>query len=628
MLTTIREKTQGAFAWVILLAIGIPFALWGIQNYIDAGKVAPVASVGDKDFYQNDVNRAYEQYAQQFRSLGIDERTLKAQALDKLIKDEVLLQYAHAKGLVATDQEARDFIRDLDYFKVDGKFNEQRYKSLLNAQRMTSNEFVARIKNALIMQQLQESITDTSFATPYDIESFFRIQNQQRDFDYVTVALPKLTEQPSGEEINAYYQQHQDQFKTPEQISAAYVELSLEAIARKVDVNEEKLKAYYAEQKDQYGTPERRKISHILFAFNKDTDEKAALAKAQKAKAELANKDFAKLAAEASDDKLTAKNGGDLGLFNAGSMEKPFEEAASKLKLGEVSEPVKSSFGYHLIKVTELVPGETKPFDSVKAEVEKAYRKSQAESVFYDSGEKLAEMSYEIPDNLDAVAKALGLTVNKTDFFTKASGVGIAANPKIREAAFSDEVLQGNNSAPVEVSPEHVVVLRKLEHKPAAIQPLENVRAGIVAQLQAEKAKKQALERAQKLKEALRSGQTLANLAADEKLDVKTLAGYTRSKTDIPDALSDAVFKAAKPQAGKPTILVAELPDGSQAVVSLTKVTPGVMSEDDKKKLDLATKNIGKAFGQADFNAMLATLEADADVEVNQPEVGEAKAQD
>jgi peptidyl-prolyl cis-trans isomerase D len=272
------------------------------------------------------------------------------------------------------------------------------------------------------------------------------------------------------------------------------------------------------------------------------------------------------------------------------------------------------------------VPGETKPYESVKAEVEKAYRKSQAESVFYDSGEKLAEMSYENPGTLDSVAQALGLTVNKTGFFTKVTGTGIAANPKIREAAFSEEVLQGNNSTPVEISAEHVVVLRKLEHKPAAIQPLESVKAEIVAQLQAEKAKKQALEKAQQLKEALRKGETLANLAANEKLELKKMTGYTRNKTEIPDALSEAVFKAAKPAGGKPTILIAELPDGAQSVASLTKVTPGVMSEDDKKKMDLATKNIAKAFGQAEFNAMLATLEADADIEIGQPS-GEVKAQ-
>lgn len=618
MLTTIREKAQGAFAWVILLAIGIPFALWGIQNYFDSAKVAPIASVGDKDFYQNDVNRAYEQYAQNLRGMGIDEAVLKAQALDKLIKDEVLLQYAHAKGLVATDQDTRDYIKSLDYFKVDGKFSEQRYKSLLSSQRMSSNEFAGRIKNALIMQQLQDSVANTGLATPYDVDSFFKIQNQQRDFEYATVALAPPSAQPSAEEINAYYQQHQDQYKTPEQISLGYVELALDAIAQKIEVTDDKLKAYFAEQKAQYSTPERRKISHILFAVSDKTDDKAALAKAQQAKAQLATKEFAKLAEELSDDKLTAKTGGDLGLFNAGSMEKAFEDAVAKLKMGEVSEPIKSSFGYHLIKVTELVPGETKPFESVKAEVAKAYQKSQAETTFYDAGEKLAEMSYENPDNLDAAAQALGLTVKQTGLFTRAEGTGIAVNPKVREAAFSDEVLQGNNSTPIEISPEHIVVVRKLDYKPAATQALETVKAAIVAQLSNEKAKKQALEKAQQLKNALRAGETLDNLAAREKLAVKKLTGYTRNKTELPEALNEAVFKAAKPQGGKPTITIAELPDGGQAVISISKVTPGVISEDDKKKLDLAVKNIAKAFGQAEFNAMLQTLEQDADVEIKQ----------
>ncbi|MGR8950808.1 MAG: SurA N-terminal domain-containing protein, partial [Gammaproteobacteria bacterium] len=272
-------------------------------------------------------------------------------------------------------------------------------------------------------------------------------------------------------------------------------------------------------------------------------------------------------------------------------------------------------------KVTELVPGETKSFESVKADVEKSYRKSQAEAVFYDSGEKLAEMSYENPDTLDTVAKALGLTVSKTGFFDRTAGTGIAANPKIREAAFSEEVLQGNNSTPVEISAEHVVVLRKLEHKPAAIQPLESVKADISAQLLTEKARKQVLEKAQKLKDALKAGETLAALAATEKLDVKKLTGYTRNKTEIPEALSDAVFKAAKPAGDKPTILIAALPDGAQAVVSLTKVTPGVISEDDKKKMDLATKNIARAFGQADFSSMLSSLEADADITIRKEEI-------
>ncbi|MGR8980854.1 MAG: SurA N-terminal domain-containing protein [Gammaproteobacteria bacterium] len=616
MLTKIREKAQGAFAWAILILICVPFALWGIQNYLDVGKETPVASVGDKDFYQRDVNRAYEQYSQNLRGMGIDEQTLKQQALDKLIKDEVLLQYVRDQGLVVTDEIARDYIRSLPYFQVDGKFDEQRYKSLLSSQRISSVEFVNRIKNALIMDQFQRSIVDTAFATPYDIESFFKIQNQQRDVEYFSVPLPRLNEQPSDQEIEAYYQQNSDRYKTPEQVSVAYVELSLDELAKKVDVTDDKLKAYYEEQKAQYSTPERRRISHILFAINDKTDDKTALDKALKAKKELEQRDFAKLAEDLSDDKLTAKKGGDLGLFNPGTMEKNFDDAVSTLKQGQVSDPVKSSFGYHLIKVTELIPGETKPFESVKKELTEAYQKSQAENLFYEAGEKLAEMSYENPDNLDSAAGALKLNVNKTPLFTRENGEGIASDAKVREAAFSEEVLQGNNSTPIEIAPEHLVVLRVLEHKQAAVRDLNSVKQEVVAVLQAEKAKKADLEKAEKIKTRLQSGESVKSVAAQEKSEVKKITGLTRNSKDVPEQLSDAIFSAAKPVGNQPTVFLAPLPSGEQVVVSLSKVTPGVMSEEDKKQLDLAKKNIARAFGQTEFNAMLSSLEAEADIAV------------
>ncbi|MGZ5010590.1 MAG: SurA N-terminal domain-containing protein [Methylobacter sp.] len=619
MLTKIREKAQGAFAWGILIVICVPFALWGIQNYLDTGEEAPVASVGDKDFFQRDVNRAYEQYSQQLQGMTFDEQSLKAQALEKLIKDEVLLQYVRAQGLTTTDDAAREFIKSLPYFQVDGKFDDKRYKAMLNSQKISSAEFVNRIKNALIMEQFQRSIIDSSFATKYDVESFFKIQNQQRDVDYVTVAVQKSTEQPSEQEIEAYYQQHQDLFQIPEQVSVEYVELSLEDIAKTITVTDDKLKAFYEEQKDQYTTPERRRISHILFAINDKTDEKVALAKALKAKQELANKDFATLAAEVSDDKLTAKTGGDLGLFNAGVMEKSFEDAASSLKLGEVSNPVKSAFGYHLIKVTELVPGEVKPFESVKNDVTKAYQKAQAENAFYEAGERLTEMSYENPDNLKTVADALSIAVKKTALFTKDKGEGIAADEKIRNAAFTEEVLQGNNSAPIELGTDRLVVLRLLEHKAAAARELKDVKKEIITVLQAEKAKQQAVEKARQIKARLQAGESIQAVAAENKLQVKTTAGLTRNKEDLPLPLSQAIFKAAKPVGDKPTVFIAELPAGEQVVVSLSKVKEGAMTEDDKKQMELATKNIAKAFGQTEFNALINSLQADADVEVRAP---------
>ena len=617
MLTEIREKSQGTLAWVILALICIPFALWGINNYIDAGGESSVASVGPKDFYQRDVTKAYEQYSQNFKGMGIDEVALKSQALQKLIKDEVLLQYVHSQGLVVTDDEARDFIKSLPYFQVDGKFDDKQYKALLGSQRISSAEFVNRIKNALIMEQFQHSLIDSSFATSYDIESFFKIQNQQRDFSYVTVGLDANVGQPTAEEISSYYDQNQESYRTPEQLSVEYVELKLEDLAKNVAVSEDKLKAYYDEQKDQYTTPERRKISHILFAINDKVTEQDALAKAKKAKQDLAKKDFAALASEVSDDKLTAKKGGDLGLFNVGVMEKAFEESASSLKQGEVSEPIKSSYGYHLIKVTELVPSSTKSFESAKADLTKAYQKSQAENAFYEASEKLTQLSYEHPDNLQSVSEALGLTVQKSALFTKATGEGIAADEKVRSAAFAEEILQGNNSAPIEKSNDHLVVLRMLEHKAAAKRELNEVRLKIVLVLTQEKAQKAALEKAQKIKASLAAGKTFKEVAAEYKLEVKTENGLARAKSKLPQPLTQAIFTAAKPVGDKPSVFVIALPSGEQVVASLTKVTPGVMSEEDKKQMDLAKKNIANAFGQTEFEQVLNSLQADADVKVH-----------
>ena len=617
MLTKIREKAQGAFAWGILILICVPFALWGINNYLDTGKEAAVASVGDKDFYQRDVNKAYEQYSQNLQGLGIDEQAVKAQALQKLIKDEVLLQYVHAEGLVVTDDEARDFIKGLPYFQVDGKFSDKQFKSLLSSQRISSAEFVSRIKNALIMEQFQHSIVDSSFATQYDVESFFKIQNQLRDVDYVTVPVQPLKEQPTAEEISAYYQLHQDLYSTPEKVSVEYVALSLEEIAKKVVVTDEKLKAFYEEQKDQFTTPERRKISHILFMVNDKITEKQALEKALKTKQDLTSKDFSALAAEVSDDKLTAKKGGDLGLFNVGVMEKAFEESASTLKLGEVSNPVKSAFGYHLIKVTELVPGNIKSFDSVKNEVTLAYQKAQAENAFYEAGQKLTEMSYEHPDNLQTVADALNVSVQKSVLFTKEKGEGIAADEKVRNAAFSEEVLQGNNSTPIELGADRLVVVRLLEHKVAAKRDLNEVKQDVAAVLSKEKAQLLTVQKAQQIKERLQAGESIQAVATENKLEIKAEKGLARGKNKLPEPLSEAVFKAAKPVGDKPSVFIAVLPSGEQVLVSLTKVTAGIMSEDDKKQMELAKKNIANAFGQTEFNQVLNSLQVEADVEIN-----------
>jgi peptidyl-prolyl cis-trans isomerase D len=619
MLLEIREKVQGVFASIILVLICVLFGLWGIQNYLGGGKEAPLVTVGDKEFFQRDVSQAYQQYAQNLAGMKFDENSIKKQAIEKLIRDEVLLQHVQDEKLVVSDETARRFIQTLEYFQKDGKFDKTQYQTLLSSQGMSSDEFVARIKKALVMEQFQKAIVDSSFVTQTEVANYFKIQNQKRDLEYLTIPLAPSSQAPSEEEINAYYQQHQDAYQTEEQVAIDYVELALDKLAAEVKPTEEQLKAYYEEQKAQFSSKERRRISHILFAFTKDpAADQQALEKALKAKQALSNKDFASLAAEVSDDKLTAKKGGDLGLFNVGVMEKSFEEAASSLKLGEVSEPVKSAFGYHLIKVTELTAGEAKSYEAVKTEITKAYQKAQAETQFNALGEKLAQVSYENPDNLAAAANVLGVAVSETGLFTRSQGQGVAADEKVRLAAFSEEVLKGNNSEPVEVGNEKLVVLRMKSHSPATTKDLKEVKSQVITALQHDKAQQVAATTAEQIRSELLAGKTLAQLADAQHLTLKKVNGLVRNATDLSPLVSQAVFKAAKPQAGKASVVVIDDVAGGKIVANIVKVSEGSVSEADKAKLPVIEKNMATAFGKAQFEAVLNALQAKTDIAIRE----------
>ncbi len=624
MLLKIREKAQGVFAWVILVLICVPFALWGIQNYLGGGTEKAIAQVGDREFYQQDLNQAYAQYTQQLAGREFDEAIVKKQALQKLIQDELLWQQTRAEKIVVTDEMAAAFIESLEYFQTDGKFNNKQYKALLAAQRISSAEFVQRIKKALAMQQLQTSVIQSAFTTDAELENFFKIQNQTRNVDVISIALPNIAEKPSDEDIKNYYQDHSADFMTDETIEVNYVELSLDKLAEKVEVEPKGLKDFYEEQKDRYQTPERRRISHILFAFTDNTDDDSLqLQKALKAKEELKTKDFAQLANEQSDDKLTADKGGDLGLFNKGVMEPAFEQAVNALQLGEVSEPVKSEFGYHLIKVTELTPGSIKSFAEVENEITQAYKKAQAENTFYQMGERLTEISYENPDNLSSVQDILGLEIKKAGPFTRNPQQNIdlnndlVINDKFVTAAFSNDVLKGNNSEPVEISTERLVVLHVTAHELPQLKPLENVSDEIVAAIQIKQAREMAKSQADELKVAIESGADTQSLLDQHEWVWQSYPTLGRNSGELAWNINQAIFKAPKPTQEKPTVITVADMSGGQVVVKLKQVIDGVMTDSDKAKKDLASLNIANAYGQAEFDAFVESLKATTTVTVN-----------
>ena len=339
MLQAIRNRAQGFFAWVILILISVPFALWGIQNYVSTGAEEPIATVGDKEFFQRDINRAYQQFQQSpYGQSQINEEKIKQQLLSKLIEDEVLAQEIDQIDMVVNDDAVRQYISSIQYFQSDGKFDRDKYELILSSQGNSSAQFTAQVRKAFGMEQFKRAVLDTSFVTQTELERFFKIQNQERKIEYVVISVVDDESVMTTDEVEKYYREHALSFATPERVSIEYLELSLDNLADKVNFTEDELALFYEENKDSYTTEGRRKVSHILFKLNSDADEAATELvrnKAEKARQRIVNgEDFAVVAKEMSDDTASAKNGGDLGLIRKGEMVQSFEDAAFALSQG------------------------------------------------------------------------------------------------------------------------------------------------------------------------------------------------------------------------------------------------------------------------------------------------------
>ena len=628
MLQSIRDRAQGVLAWVILILICIPFVFWGIQNYIGGGQEQAVAVVGDKEIFQADLARAYQQIAASLGNIGqIDEETLKKLALKNLIDEEVLRQTAQDRGFAVGDVQVRDTIRVLPYFQGSNGFDKEKYDSILRAQNFTEPYFVEKTRNQMEISQLQAGITRTAFATGPEIDRFLNLRDQLRTAEYVKIPLVESEVEPSPEEIGTYYRQNEAAFRYPEKIAVRYVELSLDDLASKVGFNDEDLQTFYESHQDLYTRKERRKISHILAALDSkagDKSQSAALEKIKQAQSMLANgEDFASVAEKLSDDKVSGKQGGNIGLINPeDNLDPEFKNAAFSLSLGEVSEPVKTAFGYHLIKPTELEAGEVKPFESVKSEVEKAYRRHQAENSFYELGERLAQISYERPDSLAPAAESAGVEIKTSELFSRDEKQGFGANPKIAQAAFSEQVLDGKNSDPIELSTDRVVFLRVDKHVPAATKPLDEVRGQIVSQIKARNAKEKARKQAEALFAELKSGKSLDQVAESEGLEVEKPEPVARNDAKLPRDLIQALFKTDKPVDGRPVPFEVGLSDGNQVVGLLL----GVQNKPDNgpdipaKETDMAEQWLSTQHANTEFSDMLAQLRQDASVILSEKE--------
>ncbi|MGH8090542.1 MAG: SurA N-terminal domain-containing protein [Rudaea sp.] len=630
MARTLHEKFSGPFVKVVLGIIGVVFGgFFGIQQYFNPRSETYVATVNGHEISQDEFRERYNNYrAQMQRMMGaqfdaqaFDTPERKRELLDQLINEQLLLQANDKLGAVVPVSTVRDEIMGIPAFQVDGKFSADQYRMLLAAQRKSSEEFEQSVSQDIALRQLTGQVALSSLVTDSDVNAYLRLRDQTRDFWFVKLPKPDAVTPIAEADIAAYYKAHGNDFMTPEEVSLDYVELDAAKMHGDVKPDDAALKQMYDEQKTKFVSPEQREASHILIAVGKNADaaaQKAALAKAESIEKELkAGKDFATLAKADSDDMGSKAQGGDLGWLEKGVTDPAFETALFSMKKGDVSDPVKSEDGYHIIWLRDVHAQAVRSFDEVKAELAKKYVDEQREHQYSDVSGKLTDAIYQDPTSLAPAAKTLGLTVQKTALFSRNGGTGIAANPAVVKAAFSNNVLaEGNSSDPIELGTDHIVVVRVDQHVKPEPKPLDAVREQIRAKLSAQQVAKAAKERADTLLARLQKGEALDKVAAQIKLAPVEEKGIGRNAANLEKPLIDAVFALPLPVSGKSEPGMVALHDDVYALFQLDAVKDGDPTKLDPRTREAALNQLRQGLGYEAVSGFIDSLRKAAKIQI------------
>lgn len=630
MLQTIRERAQGWVAWVIVILISIPFAFWGVQSYFGFGSETVVATVEGTDITERELDYRYrdararlrEQLGSAFRPEMFDDAAMREQVLEQMIREYLVFQASYELGLRASDPEIRAAVASNPAFQNDGMFDKDTYARMLELQGTSPVEYEKELRARIVGTQLSRSVMATEFLLDTELEEAVRLDEQQRRVALVRVPRSNyLTEESiPEEEVAEYYAANRSDFLMPERVRVRYLLLDGDTIAAGEAAGEEELRERYEAELERFTQPERRRVRHILVALDADADEAeqdAAKRRVDEIRERiLSGEEFGALAEILSEDPGSAEQGGDLGFIEPGFMEPTFEQVAFSVEEGQLSDPVRSSFGYHLIEVTEIEPAVVQAFEEVRDALAAELEKRGSEARYYDWAERLANLAYESPDSLEPAAEALGLVPQTSDWFDRAGGEGILAHPKVIAAAFSEDVLaEGNNSALIEPDADRLraVVLRVIDHQEAAAKPLEEVKEEIAAILRNERASKAAADEAAEMVRALESGADVAAVAGDRA--VEELGLISRDTGGISAEIRDYAFKMSEPESGAATYGSLSLENGDGTLVILSEVVDGDLPAMEEETTNRLREQLAVGIGRHYYQNLLADLKRRAAIE-------------
>lgn len=630
MLMQIRERATGVLAYIIVILISIPFALWGIQEYLGGGADQNVAEVNGaeitKSVFDNQVQqqrrRLKSMLGSSFDTLYQDETQLKQSVLDSMIENSLLNAEAETAGYQISNTQLFERIKSVPQFQIDGQFDQARYEQLLSSQRRGKVEFEEQLRQEERVNQFQGSIVFSSFLPGKDKTQFGSLKSQKRQFDYFYIQSNVSPEDISSADVNAYYDSHKEEFKSPAQVKLEYIEILQQNIADTLEFSDDEIKNVYEDEPGRYQTAELRKASHILFKLEENasaSDVEQAFVKANDAAKQIKDgKDFADVAQNLSEDSVSAANGGNLGFLSRTDIDNPaFVDKLFSMQVDDISEPIRTNIGVQIVRLSDITPSKQKPFADVRSRIENELRSQAAEKEFIKRAERLQELSYENEDTLSVAAESLNKTVQSTGWVSSGTEEGITSFSKVMAAAFSDEVLGTRyNSDLLELAEGHVAVIRVTEYQEAQLQAVESVADLIKSTLAVQKAVEQSSQKGQEILTTLRDApDQLAAVSAEHGYTVESSGNLLRDDSSVSEQVLSHVFTMPAVKNDQPTVDGVLLNDGRYVVIRLNRVED---IENPSTTIEAAEWiSMQGKYGRREMSAMLKALRETGDVEIN-----------
>ena len=617
MLQDLRENSQGVIAKVIIGFIVAIFALTGVE-WLIGGFIAspPVAEINGEEITEAQLQLNIQNLLASLGGADIDQELLEQVALNQLIEETVLKQSADRAGMIVSSDRVDRAIIENPSFQINGVFDSDLAVRTMASQGYNIPLYRQALSQSMLLGQIANAYSASNFITDSELESIAELMQQTRDFRYVSITMGTRTlgNAISQEEIQRYYDENPAEFTQEESANINYVVLDRNVIADEIQVDEAEIRAQYEAQRADFEGSSEKRASHILFEVGDSMDEAAAMELAATARQRLLDgEDFGAVALEMSSDTVSAEESGDIGYTDGSAFPQPIEAVLETLALNEISEPVVTEFGVHVVKLTEDAENVYQAFEEVSDRIERELKSSEVDLLFAERIEDMSNLAFETGD-LITISEQLGLEIQSADSVPRAGSSGLFANQALVTAAFSDEVmLEGNNSDVIEIGDNQAVVLRVQRFNESAIRPLDDVIGEISVILRTQMEREAVESLGEELLITAEEGGDVDSLLADNELVWLNAENISRNDFSVNREVIDHAFTMAATEGG-PIVSSVSLANGTFVLVELNQVNPGEVSAIPEPERNRLVDSLQSDLGVSDYQSFLVSLRESSDI--------------